>query len=69
MLAYPWSNKDDIKIVEWKYPLTSDQQLKYKVYKDLWERQYYITSGEKFGGDFLVYPGTICSTIILKTEI
>ncbi|EGI65192.1 tRNA-splicing endonuclease subunit Sen34 [Acromyrmex echinatior] len=55
--AYPWSNKDDVKIVEWKYPLTSDQQLKYKIYKDLWERQYYITSGEKFGGDFLVYPG------------
>ncbi|XP_012541341.1 tRNA-splicing endonuclease subunit Sen34 [Monomorium pharaonis] len=55
--AYPWSSKDDIKIVEWKYPLTSDQQLKYRVYKDLWEKQYYITSGEKFGGDFLVYPG------------
>jgi len=55
--AYLWSSKDDLKIVEWKYPLTPDQQLKYKVYKDLWERQYYITSGEKFGGDFLVYPG------------
>lgn len=55
--AYPWSDKDDIKIVEWKYLLTPDQQLRYKVYKDLWERQYYITSGEKFGGDFLVYPG------------
>ncbi|XP_024882318.1 tRNA-splicing endonuclease subunit Sen34 [Temnothorax curvispinosus] len=55
--AYPWSGRDDVKTVEWKYPLTSDQQLKYKVYKDLWERQYYITSGEKFGGDFLVYPG------------
>ncbi|XP_011167367.2 tRNA-splicing endonuclease subunit Sen34 [Solenopsis invicta] len=55
--AYPWYNEDDIRIVEWKYPFTSDQQLKYKVYKDLWEKQYYITSGEKFGGDFLVYPG------------
>ncbi|KAL0118432.1 hypothetical protein PUN28_009235 [Cardiocondyla obscurior] len=55
--AYPWSGENDVKAVEWKYPVTSDQQLKYKVYKDLWEKQYYITSGEKFGGDFLVYPG------------
>ncbi|EZA48854.1 hypothetical protein DMN91_005372 [Ooceraea biroi] len=55
--AYPWNSTDSMKTVEWKYPVTSNQQLKYKVYKDLWERNYYITSGEKFGGDFLVYPG------------
>ncbi|KAL6252169.1 hypothetical protein P5V15_004446 [Pogonomyrmex californicus] len=55
--AYPWSNKDNIKSVEWKYPLTPEQRLKYKVFKDLWERQYYITSGENYGTDFVVYPG------------
>lgn len=44
-----------------------DQQLKYKVYKDLWERQYYITSGEKFGGDFLVYPGKISLFLYIAT--
>nr|CAG4642871.1 EOG090X0G6M [Evadne anonyx] len=27
------------------------------VFHDLWERGYYLTCGEKFGGDFLVYPG------------
>ncbi|XP_066258447.1 uncharacterized protein Tsen34 [Euwallacea similis] len=27
------------------------------VYRDLWDRGYYITSGEKFGGNFLVYLG------------
>jgi tRNA splicing endonuclease len=27
------------------------------VYADLIKRGYYITSGSKFGGDFLVYPG------------
>jgi len=48
-----------MKIIEWKYPVTSNQRLRYKIYKDLWERQYYITNGEKFGGDFLVYPGII----------
>jgi len=49
--------------VDWKYPLTPDEQLRYKVYKDLWVREYYVTSGEKFGGDFLAYPGTILSFI------
>lgn len=31
--------------------------LRTAVYKDLWESGYYVTSGEKFGGDFLVYLG------------
>ncbi|KAJ6645435.1 tRNA-splicing endonuclease subunit Sen34, partial [Pseudolycoriella hygida] len=30
---------------------------KYRVFKDLWEHGATITSGESFGGDFLVYPG------------
>ncbi|XP_023016653.2 tRNA splicing endonuclease subunit 34 [Leptinotarsa decemlineata] len=32
-------------------------QLKRNVFRDLWERGYYITQGAKFGGDFLVYFG------------
>lgn len=36
-------------------PLTTP--LKTTVFADLWKRGYYITSGEKFGGDFLVYFG------------
>ncbi|KZC09901.1 PREDICTED: tRNA-splicing endonuclease subunit Sen34 [Dufourea novaeangliae] len=55
--VYPWVDKDDVEIVEWKYPSNSKEQLRYNTYKDLWERGYYVTSGEKFGGDFLVYPG------------
>jgi len=37
--------------------LTSVKSTKDIVFHDLWERGYYLTSGEKFGGDFLVYPG------------
>lgn len=33
------------------------KSLKYRVFKDLWERGKYITAGDSFGGDFLVYPG------------
>ena len=56
---YPWTSKDDIQIVEWKYPSTEKQQLRYKTFKDLWEKGYYLTNGEKFGGDFLAYPGNL----------
>ncbi|XP_076174483.1 tRNA splicing endonuclease subunit 34 [Ptiloglossa arizonensis] len=55
--VYPWLDKDDVQVIEWKYPFNCREQLRYKTYKDLWERGYYVTSGGKFGGDFLVYPG------------
>lgn len=41
----------------YKYPSTTDEKLKYAVFKDLWEKNFYITNGSKFGGDFLVYAG------------
>lgn len=31
--------------------------IKLKIFKDLWEKKHHITSGSKFGCDFLVYPG------------
>nr|CAG4637434.1 EOG090X0G6M [Ceriodaphnia reticulata] len=37
--------------------LNMDETLRCRVFIDLWRRGYYITPGEKFGGDFLVYPG------------
>ena len=43
--------------ISYEFPSTIREQLFYKVYQDLWSKGYYITSAEKFGGDFLVYPG------------
>ncbi|XP_053382948.1 tRNA-splicing endonuclease subunit Sen34-like [Mercenaria mercenaria] len=43
--------------VDWQFPSTREEKLRYKVYKDFWERGHFLTSGSKFGGDFLVYPG------------
>ena len=36
-------------------PVTDRQLLKFQVFQDLWKLGYYLTSGLKFGGDFLVY--------------
>ncbi|XP_050532768.1 uncharacterized protein LOC126900834 isoform X2 [Daktulosphaira vitifoliae] len=36
---------------------TDHEKLRYKVFKDLWTKGFYLTCGIKFGGDFLVYNG------------
>ncbi|KAM8708777.1 hypothetical protein ACLKA7_015704 [Drosophila subpalustris] len=33
------------------------KSLKYRVFRDLWRRGKFVTSGEAFGADFLIYPG------------
>lgn len=45
------------KTIEWTYPHTEEEKLRYKVFKDFWEKNHFLTPGMKFGGDFLVYPG------------
>ena len=34
-------------------------EIKLRVFADLWERGYYVTRGVKFGGDFLAYRGEL----------
>ncbi|XP_076062551.1 tRNA-splicing endonuclease subunit Sen34-like [Oratosquilla oratoria] len=43
--------------VDWKYPDTRNEVLHYAVYQDLWKKGYYISSGMKFGGDYIAYKG------------
>ncbi|XP_018425800.1 PREDICTED: tRNA-splicing endonuclease subunit Sen34 [Nanorana parkeri] len=42
---------------DWPYIGQKKHELRFKVFRDLWQKGYYLTSGSKFGGDFLVYPG------------
>ncbi|XP_066484282.1 tRNA-splicing endonuclease subunit Sen34 [Tiliqua scincoides] len=42
---------------DWPYTGQQDHEIRYSVFTSLWEQGYYVTSGSKFGGDFLVYPG------------
>jgi len=42
------------------------------VFQDLWKKGYYMGSGIKFGGDFLVYPGAFSHNLslsLLRTQI
>ncbi|GIX75071.1 tRNA-splicing endonuclease subunit Sen34 [Caerostris darwini] len=51
----PW--KQETLPVILNYPSTEREKIRCAVYKDLWEKDYYITAGSKFGGDFLAYQG------------
>lgn len=53
----PWLKRVHSANVTWNYPSTPSEVLKYKVFRHFWEDGYFLTSGNKFGGDFLVYPG------------
>lgn len=42
----------------WVYPSNESQRARCDVFRDLWELGYFMGGGIKFGGDWLVYPGT-----------
>jgi tRNA-splicing endonuclease subunit Sen34 len=41
----------------WSYPSSAEERARCEVFRDLWEKGYYMGGGSKFGGDWLVYPG------------
>lgn len=41
----------------WPMPKDERLEVRFRVYRDLSSKGYYLTSAGKFGGDFLVYPG------------
>uniref|UniRef100_A0A1X7UB42 tRNA-intron lyase n=1 Tax=Amphimedon queenslandica TaxID=400682 RepID=A0A1X7UB42_AMPQE len=47
----------DTDYVNWNWPSTDEEVLRFRVYSDLWQKGYYITSGLKYGGEYLVYEG------------
>lgn len=42
---------------DWPMPRDERSEIRFRVYRDLRNKGYYLTSAGKFGGDFLVYPG------------
>ncbi|KAG2158428.1 uncharacterized protein EDB93DRAFT_1121418 [Suillus bovinus] len=49
----------------WLYPSTLQERARCGVFRDLWEKGYYMGGGIKFGGEYLVYPG-VYSPFYLK---
>ncbi|KAK7487334.1 hypothetical protein BaRGS_00021423 [Batillaria attramentaria] len=53
----PWTRETENAAGDWQFPTTEAEKLRCAVFRDLWEKEYFLTSGQKFGGDFLAYPG------------
>ncbi len=52
----------------WTYPATEGERARCEVFRDLWEKGYYLGGGGKFGGDWLVYPGALACFSFLPTS-
>ncbi|GAB0097144.1 tRNA-splicing endonuclease subunit Sen34 [Sergentomyia squamirostris] len=53
---HPWP-RDDYPLRLHESAFTPRESLKYRIFADLYDRGYFLTSGSTFGGDFLLYPG------------
>ncbi|XP_036441559.1 tRNA-splicing endonuclease subunit Sen34 [Colossoma macropomum] len=42
---------------DWPMPRDKRSETRFRVYRDLRRKGFYLTSAGKFGGDYLVYPG------------
>jgi len=57
-LSDPWLKESDYIPFNFPLPKTYKDKLKFLVFEDFHKRrQYWISPGIKFGGDFLAYPG------------
>lgn len=50
---------------DWPHAGRPAHELRYSIYRDLWERGFFLSAAGKFGGDFLVYPGEFCWDLLL----
>lgn len=44
---------------DWPMPRDERSETRFRVYRDLRRKGFYLTPAGKFGGDYLVYPGKI----------
>ncbi|XP_028617624.1 tRNA-splicing endonuclease subunit Sen34-like [Grammomys surdaster] len=51
---------------DWPHAGHPAHELCYSIYRDLWERGFFLIAAGKFGGGFLVYPGCL-GTSVRKT--
>ena len=58
---HPWLKKKDkleFPLHNWKYGSGSPrQQIRSATFRSLWKVGFYLSAGDKFGADFLAYPG------------
>ena len=58
---HPWFKKEDVveyPIENWNFGRNkSKDAIRSATFRFLWTKGFYLTAGDKFGADFLAYPG------------
>lgn len=54
---------------DWPLPRDQRSETRFRVYKDLRGKGFYLTAAGKFGGDYLVYPGEISMNGNVSTRL
>ncbi|XP_050079573.1 tRNA-splicing endonuclease subunit Sen34 [Anopheles maculipalpis] len=57
MVQIPLQHPHSFGFSECSLELSTEETVKYRVFKSLWHRGGFITTGDAFGCDFLLYPG------------
>lgn len=68
-----WAERESVYVEDWNYPSNEEEMIKCAIFKDIWEKGFFLTNGFKFGCDYLVYKNDPLKThadymIICKTS-
>ena len=62
--GHPWIRKCDKIPFEWRPPASDQDRIRRLTFKTLWHRGFFISAGDNFGGDFLVYQGSFLDDVL-----
>jgi len=57
--ADPHITEEDALPAKWMFPSSDAETVRYRVFSHLWKQGFYLTTGAKFGGDFLFTQETL----------
>ena len=56
--SLPWHHSPDaLSEASFTWPQTPEEIVRFKVFKEIWNKGFYISKASYFGGDYLLYPG------------
>ena len=58
----PWLEAEDKTAADWTFNYSARTRCRLFTFKDLWNHNFLLTEGSKFGGDFLV---SLCGAVII----
>jgi hypothetical protein len=58
-VPFPWFHAKEARSDIFPFPETDDERNRAQVFYDLWKKGLFLSSGSKFGANYLAYPGKL----------